>query len=161
MSRTGMGREAATDKNDKPTAQEITTGMETLMTNDSTLNDSTDNDEGFEENDNNVDGDGDLDSDSDDDYDDDDDDDDNGWITPDNISHIKGQMGKGSLDAVPANVTVGCLTTDFAMQVIIIGFHSIVILQCVFQRLLVKCGYTYEQNKFKSDITTVDQFVVL
>lgn len=88
--------------------------METLTANNAPVNDSRDNDEGFEENDDeDVDNDDDLDSNSDDD----DDDDDDGWITPDNISRIKGQMGKGPLDAVPANVTVGCLTTDFAMQV--------------------------------------------
>lgn len=50
--------------------------------------------------------------------DDENEDDDDGWITPDNISHVKDEMRKGTLDAVPANVTVGCLTTDFAMQVI-------------------------------------------
>ena len=78
-----------------------------LTANDTTLNGSQDNDEGFEENDE------DLDSNSDND----DDDDDDGWITPDNIKHVKSQMGKEMLDAIPANVTVGCLTTDFAMQV--------------------------------------------
>ena len=92
---------------------EITLGMETLTANDTTLNDSQDNDEGFEENDEDVDNDEDLDSNSDND----DDDDDDGWITPDNIKHVKSQMGKETLDAIPANVTVGCLTTDFAMQV--------------------------------------------
>ena len=50
--------------------------------------------------------------------DDENEDDDDGWITPDNISRVKDEMRKGTLDAVPANVTVGCLTTDFAMQVI-------------------------------------------
>ena len=88
--------------------------METLSTNNTTLNDSRENDEGFEENDvGNDDDDDDVES------GDDDDDDDDGWITPDNINQIKGQMGKEALDAVPVNVTVGCVTTDFAMQVCI------------------------------------------
>ena len=88
-----------------------------LTTNNSTFNDSKDNDEGFEENDEDVDNDVDSNSDNDDD---DDDDDDDGWITPDNIHQVKSQMGKRTIDAVAANVTVGCLTTDFAMQVVLI-----------------------------------------
>ena len=45
----------------------------------------------------------------------DDDDDDEGWITPANISDVKRSMG---LDTVSSShVSVGCLTTDFAMQV--------------------------------------------
>lgn len=59
--------------------------------------------------------------------DDENEDDDDGWITPNNISCVKDEMRKGTLDAVPANVTVGCLTTDFAMQNVLIqmGFHVI------------------------------------
>ena len=90
--------------------------MEMLTTNNSTFNDSKDNDEGFEENDEDVDNDVDSNSDNDDD----DDDDDDGWITPDNIHQVKSQMGKRTIDAVAANVTVGCLTTDFAMLVVLI-----------------------------------------
>lgn len=45
---------------------------------------------------------------------DDDDDDGGGWITPSNIRHVKMESPDG---AVSANVRVGCLTTDFAMQV--------------------------------------------
>lgn len=112
LSRTEISSNTTNDENSESTAVEITTGMETLTTNNTTLNDSRDNDEGFEENDEDVDNDDDLDSNSDDD------DDDDGWITPDNIKHIKSQMGKETLDAIPANVTVGCLTTDFAMQVV-------------------------------------------
>lgn len=111
LSRTEISSNARNDENDESSTGEITTAMETLTTNNSTLNDSRDNDEGFEESEN-VDND-------DDDLDSNDDDDDDGWITPDNISRVKGQIGKGTLHAVPANVTVGCLTTDFAMQVMI------------------------------------------
>ena len=51
--------------------------------------------------------------------DDDDDDDDNGgdWITPENISQIKSDLGMLENKTRPTNVIVGCLTTDFAMQV--------------------------------------------
>ena len=42
-----------------------------------------------------------------------------GWVTPDNIHYAKNEMGKDAVSAVPAaSVSVGCLTTDFAMQVI-------------------------------------------
>ena len=130
-SRTEISTVAEIDKNNDSTAQEITTGMEALTANDPTLNDSKDDDEGFEENDNNVDGEDDLDSDIEEDCehengDDFGEDDDDGWITPDNIKQIKNQMGKGSQNALPANVTVGCLTTDFAMQVIEIVRNSVV-----------------------------------
>ena len=108
LSRNEISSNTADDENNESTAVDITNGMETLTINNTTLNDSRDNDEGFED----VDNDDDLDSNSDNG-----DDDDDGWITPDNIKHVKSQMGKETLAAVPANVTVGCLTTDFAMQV--------------------------------------------
>lgn len=44
----------------------------------------------------------------------DDDDDGGGWITPSNIKQVK--MDSADWTA-PADVKVGCLTTDFAMQV--------------------------------------------
>ena len=113
LPRNEISSNIAGDENNESTAVDITTGMETLTINNTTLNDLPDNDEGFED----VDNDDDLDSNSDNGNDDDDDD---GWITPDNIVHVKSQMGKETLAAVPANVTVGCLTTDFAMQVLII-----------------------------------------
>ena len=108
LSRNEISSNTADDENNESTAVDITNGMETLTINNTTLNDSRDNDEGFED----VDNDDDLDSNSDNG-----DDDDDGWITPDNIKHVKSQMGKETLAAVQANVTVGCLTTDFAMQV--------------------------------------------
>lgn len=37
-----------------------------------------------------------------------------GWITPSNIKQIQMDAGEWRL---PENVTVGCVTTDFAMQV--------------------------------------------
>ena len=49
------------------------------------------------------------------DDDDDDDDDDDGWITPSNIKAVKEKMGM--MDSEKTNVPVGCLTTDFSMQV--------------------------------------------
>ena len=47
--------------------------------------------------------------------DDDEDDDGGGWITPSNIRNVKEKMGMP--EAEKARVPVGCLTTDFAMQV--------------------------------------------
>ncbi|XP_075694638.1 RNA-binding protein NOB1 isoform X1 [Rhinoderma darwinii] len=54
--------------------------------------------------------------------DDDDDDDGGGWITPSNIKQIQQDMGTRE---APVNVVVGCLTTDFAMQNVIMqmGLH--------------------------------------
>ncbi|XP_044214879.1 RNA-binding protein NOB1 isoform X2 [Thunnus albacares] len=54
--------------------------------------------------------------------DDDDDDDGGGWITPSNIKQVK--MDTADWTA-PADVRVGCLTTDFAMQNVLIqiGLH--------------------------------------
>lgn len=52
----------------------------------------------------------------------DEDDDGGGWITPGNIKQIQQDMG---VREAPDNVVVGCLTTDFAMQNILIqmGLH--------------------------------------
>ena len=115
----------ASDKNNESTEiTEITTRVQAMMTHNSLTDDSKDNDEGFDEvtdlNSNSFDDNNDKDSNDDDDDDDDEDDydDDDGWITPDNIGHIRDKMGKGAFGDVPANVTVGCLTTDFAMQVL-------------------------------------------
>lgn len=55
------------------------------------------------------------DNETDDNDEDDNDDDDDGWITPSNIKNVKEKMGMG--DTEKASVTVGCITTDFAMQV--------------------------------------------
>ena len=44
------------------------------------------------------------------------DDDDEGWITPRNIRQVRQSMGAPDVEE-EAKVTVGCLTTDFAMQV--------------------------------------------
>lgn len=53
---------------------------------------------------------------------DDDDDDDGGWITPSNLKQVQLDVGNGES---PADVKVGCLTTDFAMQNVLIqiGLH--------------------------------------
>lgn len=47
--------------------------------------------------------------------DDDDDDDNDGWITPGNIRSLKQKMA--NVDQEKKAVEVGCVTTDFAMQV--------------------------------------------
>ncbi|XP_031564001.1 RNA-binding protein NOB1-like [Actinia tenebrosa] len=53
--------------------------------------------------------------------------DEEGWITPENIRAIQDEMGHNRLDASPANVEVGCLTTDFSMQNVLIqmGLHVV------------------------------------
>ena len=56
---------------------------------------------------------------ADDDNDDDNDDDDD-WITPDNLQRAREQMG-GATTASAEGVIVGCLTTDFSMQVFILS----------------------------------------
>ncbi|XP_013380649.1 RNA-binding protein NOB1 [Lingula anatina] len=56
--------------------------------------------------------------DAEDEDDDDDDDDDGGWITPSNIHQIRQQMGDHNTQR--ADVEVGCITTDFAMQNVLI-----------------------------------------
>ena len=50
----------------------------------------------------------------DDDDGDDDDDDDSGWITPQNIAHMKQEINS---EADDKPVKVACITSDFAMQV--------------------------------------------
>ena len=50
------------------------------------------------------------------------DDDDDDWITPDNLHRAREQMG-GATTAPAEGVTVGCLTTDFTMQVFITSIH--------------------------------------
>ncbi|XP_029212428.2 RNA-binding protein NOB1-like [Acropora millepora] len=53
---------------------------------------------------------------------------DHGWITPDNITHVKNEIGESAINSAAAtNVVVGCLTTDFAMQNVLIqmGLHVI------------------------------------
>ena len=43
-------------------------------------------------------------------------DDDEGWITPENFHEVCVEMG-GALEEQPTGIAVGCITTDFAMQV--------------------------------------------
>ena len=64
---------------------------------------------------------GDPDQDCPDDLDHGDDDDD--WITPDNLHKAREQMG-GATTASAKSVTVGCLTTDFSIQVHDITVHN-------------------------------------
>ena len=48
--------------------------------------------------------------------DEDSDDDEEGWITPENFQQVCEEMG-GALEVEPKGIAVGCITTDFAMQV--------------------------------------------
>lgn len=43
--------------------------------------------------------------------------DEEGWITPENIHEMCEKMG-GVMEEQPENITVGCITTDYSMQVI-------------------------------------------
>ena len=93
------------------------TGMEALTTIacNFALHDSEDNEEEFY-GDNDNESDSDLNSKSDDDS----------WITPENISSVKGEMGRDGLSVAPASdVIVACLTTDFAVQVISFCSHLV------------------------------------
>ncbi|XP_072202231.1 RNA-binding protein NOB1 [Excalfactoria chinensis] len=55
------------------------------------------------------------------------DDDDEGWITPSNLKQV--QQDTGHCDTVPANVQVGCVTTDFSMQNVLLqmGLHVLAV----------------------------------
>ncbi len=44
-------------------------------------------------------------------------DDEEGWINPDNFKEACAEMG-GAVEEEPVGVAVGCMTTDFAMQVL-------------------------------------------
>ena len=63
---------------------------------------------------------------SDDDSDEDNDEDEEGWITPDNLQQACEEMG-GVLEEEPKGIAVGCITTDFAMQV---RYSTSVVLIC-------------------------------
>ncbi|XP_019360892.1 PREDICTED: RNA-binding protein NOB1 isoform X2 [Gavialis gangeticus] len=54
-------------------------------------------------------------------------DDDKDWITPSNIKQIQQDVGR--CDAPPVDVQVGCLTTDFAMQNVLLqmGLHVLAV----------------------------------
>lgn len=56
-----------------------------------------------------------------------DDDDGGGWITPSNIKQVKMESADWT---APADVIVGCLTTDFAMQVTNLSVMSPLKLSC-------------------------------
>lgn len=74
----------------------------------------------------------------------DEDDDGGGWITPSNI----GQVKMDSTDwTAPADVKVGCVTTDFAMQVrrksqFVLEYllHVLISWSVVFQNVLIQIG---------------------
>lgn len=68
--------------------------------------------------------------DEDDEENDDDDDDGGGWITPGNIKQVK--MDSADWTA-PADIRVGCLTTDFAMQVTDAGDGAFAVFHLLFK----------------------------
>ena len=49
--------------------------------------------------------------------------DEEGWITPGNLHQAQQEMGVEVLEPAASNVTVGCLTTDFAMQVMCVLYE--------------------------------------
>ena len=65
---------------------------------------------------------GDLDQGDDPDHGDAEEDDDDDWITPDNLHRAREQMG-GATTVSAKGVAVGCLTTDFSMQVYLQIIH--------------------------------------
>ena len=50
---------------------------------------------------------------------DEDGDDSSGWITPENLQQVCEEMG-GATEVKPNGIAVGCITTDFAMQVSVV-----------------------------------------
>ncbi|GAB1598340.1 RNA-binding protein NOB1-like [Argonauta hians] len=70
--------------------------------------------------------------------DDGDDDDEEGWITPDNIGSLKQKLEPEQIE--PDSVAVGCLTTDFAMQNVLIQMGLNVL---SFEGLLIKQAKSY------------------
>jgi RNA-binding protein NOB1 len=85
------------------------------------------------------------------DEEDDEDDDDDGWITPSNITTLKQKMA--GHDHEKAAVDVGCLTTDFAMQVQLyyvlenkITANNLNVLQAVQSPLTTQNSIRSEQN---------------
>ena len=67
----------------------------------------------------------------------DDDDDDGGWITPSNIAQVKKSMG--GVNCERATVPVGCLTTDFAMQVCC----TQCLIEYMYQTVNIYCQYDF------------------
>ena len=61
---------------------------------------------------------------SSDDDDDDDDDDEQGWITPDNLADVTTRLG-GTIQEPPQDIRVACLTSDYAIQNVLLqmGLH--------------------------------------
>ena len=47
-------------------------------------------------------------------------DDEDGWITPSNIEHVRKSMG-GAFEEEAKSIAVGCITTDYAIQVCILA----------------------------------------
>lgn len=70
-----------------------------------------------------------------------------GWITPGNIKRI--QMDAGEVRP-PENVTVGCVTTDFAMQVRTVGVRRCPAAESVSDTscVVILCIYYYISKLF-------------
>lgn len=71
-------------------------------------------------------------------------DDDDSWITPQNMSDLKRSAGCSFAEST--SVTVGCLTTDFAIQVKIVNYDSLVLFcidtfTCIFLECLDADGF--------------------
>ncbi|KAK3085277.1 hypothetical protein FSP39_000959 [Pinctada imbricata] len=89
-----------------------------------------------------------------DDDEDDDDDDDEGWITPSNIQSVKKSMGDIQMEK--ASVTVGCVTTDFAMQNVLLqmGLNVISI-----NGMLIKKAKSFVQRCFACMKVTTNMMI--
>ncbi|NXL85080.1 NOB1 protein, partial [Alectura lathami] len=81
--------------------------------------------------------------------------DDEGWITPSNLRQI--QQDTGHCDTVPADVQVGCVTTDFSMQNVLLqmGLHVLAVNGMLIRRArshILRCHGCF---KTTSDMTKV------
>ncbi|NXT04502.1 NOB1 protein, partial [Prunella fulvescens] len=85
----------------------------------------------------------------------DDDDDDEGWITPSNLKQA--QQDTGQCDTAPVGVQVGCVTTDFAMQNVLLqmGLHVLAVNGMLIRRArsyILRCHGCFRTT---SDMTKV------
>ncbi|XP_058669612.1 RNA-binding protein NOB1 [Ammospiza nelsoni] len=83
------------------------------------------------------------------------DDDDEGWITPSNLKEAQQDMGH--FDTAPVGVQVGCVTTDFAMQNVLLqmGLHVLAVNGMLIRRArsyILRCHGCFRTT---SDMTKV------
>uniref|UniRef100_A0A8B9BEH5 RNA-binding protein NOB1 n=1 Tax=Anser brachyrhynchus TaxID=132585 RepID=A0A8B9BEH5_9AVES len=81
--------------------------------------------------------------------------DDEGWITPSNLKQV--QQDLGHCDTAPADIQVGCVTTDFAMQNVLLqmGLHVLAVNGMLIRRArshILRCHGCF---KTTSDMTKV------